>query len=91
MNIDVKIYISYVWIRGLSYMKDRFIYLFIYEHRGINMKQIGTFRLKVISAIDDKKLADGKIKKYHYGSISVKSPQLADYVGKEIMVRIFVE
>lgn len=55
------------------------------------MKQIGTFRLKVVSAIDDKKLVDGTIKKYRYGSISVKTPKLSDFVGKEIMVRLFDE
>lgn len=55
------------------------------------MKQIGTFRLKVVNAIDNKKLVGGTIKKYRYGSISVKSPQLANYIGKEIMVRLFDE
>lgn len=55
------------------------------------MKQIGTFRLKVINAVDNKKLVSGAIKKYKYGSISVKTPQLADYIGKEIMVRLFDE
>lgn len=58
---------------------------------GKIMKQIGTFRLKVINAVDNKKLVGGTIKKYHYGSISVKSPKLADYIGKEVMVRIFDE
>ena len=58
---------------------------------GKIMKQIGTFRLKVINAVDNKKLVGGTIKKYRYGSISVKSPQLADYIGKEVMVRIFDE
>jgi hypothetical protein len=55
------------------------------------MKQLGTFRLKVVSAVDDKTLADGTKKKYRYGSISVKTPKLADYVGKEIMIRVFEE
>ena len=58
---------------------------------GYFMKQIGTFRLKVVSAIDNKKLVGGVIKKYRYGSISVKTPQLAGYIGKEIMVRLFDE
>ena len=55
------------------------------------MKQIGTFRLKVVSAIDSKTLSNGSKAKYRYGSISVKSPQLEAYVGKEIMIRIFDE
>ncbi len=55
------------------------------------MKQIGTFRLKVVNAVDNKKLVGGNIKKYKYGSISVKTPKLENYIGKEIMVRLFDE
>lgn len=55
------------------------------------MRQIGTFRLNVVSAVDNKKLVGGSIKKYRYGSVSVKTPKLADYIGKEVMLRIFDE
>lgn len=77
--------------RGIGIYAERFKYLFIYEYREDSMKQIGTFRLKVVSAIDTKTLSDGTKAKYKYGSISVKTPQLEGYVGKEVMVRIFDE
>jgi hypothetical protein len=55
------------------------------------MKQIGTFRLKVGSAIVPKTLSNGKKAKYKYGAISVQSPQLEGFIGKEVMIRIFDE
>jgi len=55
------------------------------------MKQIGTFRVKVSSSFDKKKLSDGTTKKYVYGSVSLRNPILTEYIGKEIMIRIFVE
>ena len=55
------------------------------------MKQIGTFRVKVSSTQDGKKLADGTKKKYRYGSVSLRNPKLTDYIGKEILIRVFVE
>jgi hypothetical protein len=55
------------------------------------MKQIGTFRMKVALATVPKTLSDGKKVKYKYGTISVQTPQLEEYVGKEVMIRIFVE
>ena len=55
------------------------------------MKQIGTFRVKVSSSQDVKKLADGSKKVYKYGSVSLRNPILTDYIGKEIMIRVFEE
>ncbi len=55
------------------------------------MKQIGTFRVKVSSGIDHKKLSDGKIKEYKYGMITIRTPQLSDEIGKEVMIRVFEE
>ena len=55
------------------------------------MKQIGTFRMKVASAIVPKTLSNGKKAKYKYGSVSVQTPQLESYIGKEVMIRIFDE
>lgn len=55
------------------------------------MKQIGTFRVKVSSSQDEKKLADGSKKIYKYGSVSLRNPILTDYIGKEIMIRVFEE
>ena len=55
------------------------------------MKQIGTFRVKVSSSFDRKKLSTGKTKDYKYGSISVRSPDLTEFIGKEVMIRVFDE
>jgi hypothetical protein len=55
------------------------------------MKQIATFRMKVISATTAHTLSKGEKKKYVYGSVAVQSPKLKDYIGKEVMVRIFEE
>jgi hypothetical protein len=55
------------------------------------MRQIGTFRVKVSKTFDEKKLADGTKKKYEYGSVSLRNPKLTEFIGKEIMIRVFVE
>ncbi|MGI0141706.1 MAG: hypothetical protein ACREBF_03605 [Candidatus Micrarchaeales archaeon] len=55
------------------------------------MKQIGTFRVKISSTFDRKKLSTGKTKDYKYGSVSIRSPELTEYIGKEVMIRIFEE
>lgn len=55
------------------------------------MRQIGTFRVKISSSTDKKKTAEGKVKNYEYGSLSIRTPDLTDYIGKEVMVRIFIE
>jgi hypothetical protein len=55
------------------------------------MKQLGTFRVKVSSSFDRKKLSTGKTKDYTYGSISLRSPKLTEFIGKVLMVRVFDE
>ena len=55
------------------------------------MKQIGTFRVKVSSTSDKKKLSNGTTKEYTYGSVSLRNPKLTAYIGKEIMIRVFEE
>ena len=55
------------------------------------MKQIGTFRVKVSSGTDNKKLSDGTVKKYRYGMITVRTPILTDKIGKDVMIRVFEE
>ena len=55
------------------------------------MKQIGTFRVKVSSTQDEKKLADGTKKVYKYGSVSLRNPDLTKYIGQEVMIRVFLE
>ena len=55
------------------------------------MKQIGTFRVKVSSTSDKKKLSNGTTKEYKYGSVSLRNPILTEYIGKEVMIRVFEE
>lgn len=55
------------------------------------MKQIGTFRVRVSSGIDRKKLSDGTVKKYKYGMITIRTPQLTEEIGKDVMIRVFDE
>ena len=55
------------------------------------MKQIGTFRVKISPSTDKKKTAEGKIKSYRYGSVSLRNPNLTEYIGQDVMVRIFIE
>jgi hypothetical protein len=55
------------------------------------MKQIGTFRVKVSPSTDKKKTKEGKVKEYKYGSVSLRNPNLTEYIGQEVMVRVFIE
>ena len=55
------------------------------------MKQIGTFRGKVSKTFDKKKLSNGTIKKYEYGSVSLRNPKLTAFIGKEVTIRVFIE
>lgn len=43
------------------------------------------------SSFDRKKLSSGKAKDYTYGSFSIRTPNLTEYIGKEIMIRVFEE
>jgi hypothetical protein len=45
----------------------------------------------VQSSFDRKKLSSGKAKDYTYGSFSIRTPNLTEYIGKEIMIRVFEE
>ena len=55
------------------------------------MKTIGTFRVKVHSSTDKKKLKEGDIKSYEYGSVSLRNPKLTEYVGKEVFVKVIIK
>lgn len=55
------------------------------------MKQIGTYRVKVSSGTDKKKLSNGTIKEYRYGMITIRTPLLTDFIGKDVMIRVFDE
>lgn len=51
-------------------------------------KSIGSFKVKVSSTTYKKKLKD-ETKNYEYGSVSIKSPELAEYIGQEVDVKIY--
>jgi hypothetical protein len=55
------------------------------------MKQIATFRVRVSSGTDSKKLSNGTVKKYRYGMITIRTPQLTGEIGKDVMIRVFDE
>lgn len=55
------------------------------------MKTIGTFRVKVHSSTDKKKLSTGKTEKYEYGSVSLRNPILTPYINKEVKVVVLTE
>jgi hypothetical protein len=51
------------------------------------MKAIAIFKVKVHKTTDKKEVG-GKSKSYAYGAINIRSPELAEYVGKTVKVRI---
>ncbi len=52
------------------------------------MKTIGVFKVKVHPSTDKKKLSDGNVKNYEYGSVSLRNPILTEYIGKEVVVKV---
>ena len=52
------------------------------------MKAIAIFEVKVHKTTDKKKLIGGGSKRYDYGAINIRSPELVGYVGKKVKVRI---
>jgi hypothetical protein len=53
------------------------------------MKLIVTYKAKVYSTADKKKLSDGSSKTYAYGAINLRAPQLKAFVGKKVIVKVF--
>ena len=52
------------------------------------MGQIGKYTIKVSSTTYKKKLKNEN-KNYEYGSVSIKRPELAEYIGQDVEVRVF--
>ena len=52
------------------------------------MKAIAIFEVKVHKTTDKKRLISGSSKKYEYGAINIRSPELLGYVGKKVKARI---
>lgn len=53
------------------------------------MKLIVTYKAKVYSTTDKKKLSNGSSKTYMYGAINLRTPQLKAFVGKKVIVKVF--
>ncbi len=51
------------------------------------VETIGTYEIRVSSTTYKKKLKT-EIRKYEYGSISIKNPELAGYIGQTVIVKI---
>jgi len=55
------------------------------------MAKTYSFSVKIHKTTDKKKLATNEIKNYEYGTINIRSPELAKYIGKEAKVKIKVD
>lgn len=53
------------------------------------VKTIGTWRVKISPVTYKKKLKEAA-KEYNYGSVSLKNSELAEYIGKEVDVRVIL-
>ena len=51
-------------------------------------KTIASFVVKVNASRDSKKLSDGKTQTYEYGMVSIRKPELKEYIGKKVIVKI---
>lgn len=54
------------------------------------MRSIGTFNMRIYPATDKKKLKDG-IKKYALGMVSIRSTELANFVGRDVKVVVYLD
>ena len=59
-----------------------------YLYRKLAMELIGDFNTKVYETSDKKKLKDSS-KTYTYGTVSIRDPKLNEYIGSDVIVRIF--
>lgn len=48
------------------------------------------FEVKVHKTTDKKKLATKETKTYEYGAINIRSPELAQHVGKTVKVKVIL-
>ena len=51
------------------------------------MKTIASFKVKIHKTTDKKKLKEGN-KTYTYGAINIRAPELAEFIGKVVKVRV---
>ncbi len=52
------------------------------------MAKIAEYKLKIHSTKDKKKLKTGP-KEYEYGTVNIRDPELREYIGKTVKVKIF--
>lgn len=51
---------------------------------------IGEYEVNVHLTKDKKKLKEG-VKEYAYGTINIRDPRLAEYIGRKVMVSVSTE
>jgi hypothetical protein len=51
-------------------------------------KTIASFVVKVNASRNRKKLSEGKTETYEYGMVSIRKPELKEYIGRRVMVKI---
>ncbi|MFH1256663.1 MAG: hypothetical protein V1494_05235 [Candidatus Diapherotrites archaeon] len=49
------------------------------------------FNVKIHKTTDKKKLTSGETKTYDYGTISIRSQELAKHIGKKAKVNVAIE
>jgi hypothetical protein len=52
------------------------------------LKSLGTYKGKVYKTSDKKKLKD-KAKTYSYGTVSIRDPKLTEFVGQEVIIKVY--
>jgi hypothetical protein len=49
------------------------------------------YKTTIHKTTDNKKLVTGQKKKYDYGTINLRKPELAKYIGKQANITIIIE
>ena len=55
------------------------------------MPKTYSFEAKIHKTTDKKKLVGNKVKHYEYGTINIRSPELARHIGKKAKVSVKIE
>lgn len=55
------------------------------------MVQKYEFNVKIHKTTDKKKLATNETKDYEYGTINIRSPELAKHIGKKAKINVKIE
>jgi len=49
------------------------------------------YKARISRTTDKKKLATNETKNYDYGTINIRKPELAKYIGKQAKVRVIIK